>query len=353
MIVKKSFLFNHEMFVKGDVYIVGRGVTNWQTKNCEYIPVLDFFKQYSYTEKGNFKKIIIRTGGIGDLIALSTICYTISGSITFVTQAKYFPVFNYFQQKVNVIDYRQPLVRNAGIKKLENIKKTYRLLNLSDAIENGGQENWYDVFRKSIKCKYELPKSPLFKCFERKTDNSLLISHRATASMRTAPLSVIYNAILKTPELDKYRPVKVNEFDITSLEDKAFVLEKDIQLEITRNITEYLNKLETPGMVISVDTGALHFREGLRLPAIGIYNAFTSACRTSGYHYTHSFDIKSNCDLQPCFLHENANGKHTKHCPKNELNKDFAPCFTPAFTPDIENQLIQGFKQSLATLNLS
>ena len=90
--------------------------------------------------------------------------------------------------------------------------------------------------------------------------------------------------------------------------------------EMGWSFDQYLNQLDRAKFVISVDTSAIHFREGIGKPALGLYGAFSADSRTKYYKFTKSIDIKSNCDIQPCFLHE-------KQCPKITTEK-FAPCLS-------------------------
>jgi ADP-heptose:LPS heptosyltransferase len=90
-------------------------------------------------------------------------------------------------------------------------------------------------------------------------------------------------------------------------------------------LEQYIADLYYAGFVISVDTSAIHFREGLAKPALGLYSSFSTESRTKYYTYTHSIDIKSPCTLAPCFM-------NFKRCPVGEQalkeygSQDYAPC---------------------------
>ena len=75
------------------------------------------------------------------------------------------------------------------------------------------------------------------------------------------------------------------------------------------------------------------FREGLGKPALGIYGAFSTESRTKYYKYTHSIDIKSSCNIQPCFRHD---GQMCKYVTKDSTH---APCLGKELSPDIEQQI--------------
>jgi ADP-heptose:LPS heptosyltransferase len=107
-------------------------------------------------------------------------------------------------------------------------------------------------------------------------------------------------------------------------------------------LTEYLYQLDTADFVISVDTSAIHFREGVGKPALGVYSSFTKESRTKYYIYTLSLDVKGNCPIQPCFKYDNS---ICPHITKESIN---VPCLSGE---SVSNQIESILINYLTTIN--
>jgi hypothetical protein len=116
----------------------------------------------------------------------------------------------------------------------------------------------------------------------------------------------------------------VHEYILTP-GDIQYAAQNEIAIISSANTSEYLDDVFYASMVVSVDSAAIHFREGVQLPAIGIYNAFSADCRTKYYRYTKSFDIEKVCPKQPCFMHQTA---INQVCEYAQLGSTEAPCFS-------------------------
>jgi hypothetical protein len=176
------------------------------------------------------------------------------------------------------------------------ISKTGMMYGDTD-IDNGSRDNWFEILSKSVGFEFhpEYGRPSLISLTNEVKDVCIVVSQSSSVN-RTASKS----------ELDK-------------LARKHFknVIHADEQ---GWTFSEYLHELDKAKFVISVDTSAIHFREGIGKPALGIYGAFSAESRTKYYEYTESINVKSDCDLQPCFLHQ-------QRCPKI-TNETFAPCLT-------------------------
>ena len=242
-----------------------------------------------YTTQKNL--LIIRSGGIGDLLALSTLVGIAERTI-FVTQSKYKPVFDWFKLPVVVRSFDDPIY---SVKFPETvIKSGYGVMVGEDIIEQGSSKNWYDVFYSAIG-RERVYGRPQLKDIGTGEGVECLIVAKASDPKRSA---------------DKY---KLGEICSRHYKQVVFADEQKWSLK------EYLNQLSRAQMVISVDTSAIHFREGLGKPALGLYGAFGADSRTKYYEHTQSIDIIGGCDIQPCFLH------HDRRCPKGG---NIAPCMT-------------------------
>lgn len=311
------------------------------------------------THDGDFTNLIIlRSGGIGDLIALSTIVdYFGDCKVHFVTQKKYFPLFDWFENKPVLYDMFDPFLTNFNHSTRLTKYNKWARLQAEGVIENGHNRNWMELFYEFIGEKEPNPLwlRPDLKLFRinniiksnidehRQKTKSLLICNKATAMMRTCHASDIIEAL----------PDRVlNEYDIFVYGDNLSqrdlkripMYDHDTVIIGKTGIDKFLLDCYDADMVISVDTGALHFREGIRKPAIGIYNSFTVDSRCKYYKFTDSFDIKSNCELMPCFLHETA-ARH--HCPKGRAGDFAAPCFDSKVNKTLHEQLKEIFENHL------
>jgi hypothetical protein len=324
---------------------VARGLnSNKVTKALRFCDTSEIIKRA--VVGAEFKNLlIIRFGGIGDLIALTSIIdYFDDKNIYFVTQEKYMPLFDWFIEKPHLIPTNKPIFNNIKFK--DRRLDTWAEFNGNGVVEYGHKRNWFEVFfaltgvkpgdefyRPQLKTERITDKQSNIQKFSTGKP-SILICNKATAMMRTIKASTLIDCI---PDKDK------DKYDIFVHEIN---LDKDEQVDAIKipkcSYGDFFLDCYDSDMVISVDTGALHFREGIEKPAIGLYNAFTTDSRTKYYKYTKSFDIKSNCELQPCFIHET---EKIKNCPKGEGFS--APCFNPKFNVSLKEQLTKILKENL------
>src|SRR5690606_22255875 len=110
-----------------------------------------------------------------------------------------------------------------------------------DVIENGSDKNWFDVFYDETGIRGER-RPQLKNLYPEEPENYLLICHRSTSNMRSAPLSAIYNAINETPELNRFRPIKVHAVNLDR-EDWEFVKGKGIEVIQTGSLNDFLDDI--------------------------------------------------------------------------------------------------------------
>ncbi len=370
MLVTKPFRIKELQFNKGELYMSSpqhrksvfdafnlTGQIN-KTSNkidsyCKFFNFDDIFKKT--TAKNQTKNIfIVRYGGIGDLIALSSIIdYFENSNIHFITDKKYFPIFEWFENKPILYDCTKPIAKNF---KLNQDLGNWSKFQGEGIIETGHSKNWFELFFEFIDenepdSEYLRPQLITDRINYNKSNinrkngkKSLLICNKATAMMRTIAVSEIISSlpshILQEWDIFVYYN-NLSENDISFIKNCEHFLKINI---ISANLKTFLLDCFDADMVISVDTGALHFREAIHKPAIGLYNSFTTDARTKYYQYTKSFDIKSNCNLQPCFIHERPD---LKHCPKGTKESFAAPCFDSKYNLTLHEQLSKIFKENL------
>jgi len=355
MRIKITFSTGNHLFKKGELYPSSDHMkmtfTNWFNKQfldqgnekwlrmVEFVPSDEVFARAQ--KDGNFSDLImVRYGGIGDLIALTSVIDYFEGKrIHFITQEKYFAIFDWFENKPKVYDNRN------GIKE-PKYKKNWACYHSLNLIENGHDENWYHLFFKFIE--EDNPGEEFYRPVLKKerisnresniyksNKPSLLIVNRSTAMMRTIRINDILQAL---PNKETFN-IFVYEMGVDESINGINIIKSDLA-----DLEGFLLDCYDADYLISVDTGALHFREGIEKPAIGLYNSFTTDSRTKYYEHTKSFDIKSDCEHQPCFWHERA---MMKYCIKGNQSMFSAPCFDSKYNDKWIEQLIEIFKKEV------
>lgn len=277
-------------------------------------PIDYFFPNYA--EGDGAKRLLTHIGnGIGDIFAFSSLAWYLRDYPLQVHVAKRFhPVFDWFRRSdINLMDYYQPVGLGYNLAtRLTKYKGLHRL-----AIENAAVEyhtgNWYEAHYKRIGLDktpegYDRPMLKNYRINRALTwlnDQSVLISHRASCQMRSSHLADFYIPAREAyPDYNIY----VHEIDLTE-SDKEFANTVDIEVIPKCSIPQFLLNLYDADMVISTDSSAIHFREGTERPAVGVFGAMLQRSRTSGYKFTHSFDVKTGCPFQPCVIHEKVQGQ--------------------------------------------
>lgn len=353
----EMYLLSEQMKVMFDKKLMDSGLD----KVVEFVNLDELIKPLDLQHDDPAKVIVIRSGGIGDLIALSTVCETIGSRIHFLTQNRYLPVFDWYRDSSNIkgFDYTKPVFRDITYSKLLQLSRTTRYAKFDDTIENGSTENWFHVFYRNIgaEIKPELCRPILVSKKYLDSSNiaqnkpSVLICHRASANMRSISFRAIYRALLKLP-LKKACDLYVHEGNLTNDDFDYINLVGDESIKVIKanTTTEYLNDLYAATLTISVDTAAIHFREGVQKPAIGIYSSFTAECRTKYYRFTKSFNVTSPCEHQPCFIHQT---EMDQVCTKAEKGSLVAPCLDLNFNTSLLEQLRTNIEKALNELKIN
>jgi hypothetical protein len=284
------------VFKKNEVYVFNDHFKSLIPSNLiESIPFNDIAP---YTNQRTL--LIIRSGGIGDIIALSCLCRVPEQTIL-LTDKAIFPAADLWERKPAVKHFNQPLFTASSINELKRIIITIGRLEGEDIIMQGGSQNWYEVFYKSAGQPIgEL--RPKLREYKLETIKGCLIVEKSTSVNRTANLAELVAAAS------------------TQFEQVCIASQ---QKWTTRQYIEAVASFE---YCISVDTSAVHIREGLGLPTLALYGAFTTDSRTKGYKHTHAIDLadypypnQTEPRCVPCFKHGQT------PCNKNN-GTPFAPC---------------------------
>jgi hypothetical protein len=325
------------VYLPGDVVLIPEETYNAKDKlssTIEICDIEDIMPVFDINNKNIKNVLLIRSGGFGDLLALSSITeYLKDYNIYFYTQkAKFGEAINWHtNQNTKVFEHTTPLFRD--FKKYEAFARfrSWGYLNINGIVEVGAcHKNWYEVFFEQMGVKFEAKYGkpsltlPIIMDAENrlKSDKkSLLLCPRASSMIRTASLC---DLVLATNYLG-YQPF-VHRIDLFDGDEIICEMNNVKILDYCSSHDMFVN-LWFADMVLTVDSQPIHFREGIKKPCLAIYSSFTSDCRTKYYIHTKSVDIKSDCQMQPCFLHEWMNGEHIKYCQRgNGMNH--APCLS-------------------------
>lgn len=297
MIVKKPF----QNFQKDCVYWVNETNASIVPREyAEFVPAETIDKYDSHASM-----LLVRSAGIGDIIALSSLC-GYANQTTILTQTKYKPLKKYFDVPVTFKGFEEPLTVYSYPKGLHSFLQRTGMMYGDTDIDNGSRENWYEILSRSVNFEFDPEYArPQLRSLTNEVNDVCIVVSQSSSLNRTA-----------------------SKTDLDKLARKYFknVIHAD---EMKWSFEQYLHELDRARYVISVDTSAIHFREGIGKPALGLYGAFTTDSRTKYYKFTQSVNLKSSCDIQPCFLHDN------KRCPKATDN--FAPCLSNNINDEQQN----------------
>lgn len=269
-------------------------------------------------------------GGIGDVLAFSSLTEYLKGfPIQIHTTERYMPIFDWFKSdNITLKNWFDPIAFYYNPVKFRYM---HRISTEFAAVE-AGPVNWYKAFYNRIGLD-EIPEG--FGRPHLRTDRvsnwdplipggtkSILICHRSSCQMRSSRFQDFHLPIIRRDEnVDIY----VHEVDLMG-EDELYIdnyndiVEPKNRIRILPkdSISQYLLNLYDADMVITTDSAAIHFREGIEKPALGVFAAMTTKSRTSEYKFTKSFNVKSDCEHQPCFIHELIKGQVCKNAEEGD-----------------------------------
>lgn len=299
----------------------------------------EWFRDYKYPSKNPV--LFLRTGGIGDICALSTIFAELDNRITLATMPQYRAVIQWMNRQPDIIkDVTRAVYEGMSHGNWLRHFQNTRYANWEGHVENFQTRNWYEIFCDGIELPFrpELGRPDLTterivatdKMRPQLCQNSLLICHRASTYMRTVEL----HTVLKAVEASRFA-----EWKLYIHEQNLLPAERELLDEWPRKVNiiprgtmhQCLLDWYDAGFVLTCDSGAIHFREGVQRPALAMYASFHPESRTKYYQYTRSAYFHSLCPDQPCFLHETA---EIKSCP---AGKDIAhaPCLGKEWNPSL------------------
>jgi ADP-heptose:LPS heptosyltransferase len=334
---------------------------------------LDRFTKDSFTKFTN--PIILRTGGIGDLIALSSLSTFIvdelkinEESLVFVSQEKYKAVFDWYKYNLKFVSYFAPITNWISKNVLDKNKlfKKYKTIFFEGVIENSN-DNWFNVQFNQIGIKnldqtYGRPRLRTTRINNLpsnidKSKKSILINPRSTAIIRSMMFKDLYESVIAIIGDDDVN-IYVHDRNISEIDQEYIDFIKDSRINVinAKTLSDFFLDAYDADLTMSVDTALLHFREGIEKPGIGLYGQFPYECRSLHYKYTLSFNIQSKCPHMPCFIHVQ---KPDQICPfqqdlidNNEYDIKYfktAPCTNSNWNIDVVNQITTKSREYLLT----
>jgi hypothetical protein len=326
-----------------------KDVDNLQKKGVINItPIDETFNRYKVGEQA-FPLFTHIGGGVGDIIVFSAITAFLSDHRIIVhTEEKFRPIFEWFRYPVMFKNWHSTIVENhTPANRITRYKNLKRLPLEWSAIQSH-DTNWYDGFFQRIGLEkaqegYDRPilnTNRISHLPQLIKKNSILICHRASCQMRSSHFEDFYPAVR---EAFPNKTIYVHDVDLTE-SDQYFIANQMVR---RRNIVilpqctmgQFLTNLYDADMVVTTDSSAIHFREGLEKPCLGVFGAMTIQSRASTYSFTRSFNTESPCPHQPCFIHELRKGQV---CPNATEGDRVARCQSG---PEFQLQLYRELKK--------
>jgi hypothetical protein len=336
------------VFKPGELYLIsgkqaekqGTGVTVYNAHN--------FMAGFNYEkDKGCRNVMFICGGGIGDILAMSSLCFLLDDrNVHFLTNKKNYDVFKWFLKEVKLYDMHETIFTDYTFKSRNLKYSSWRRGKTEMTVVSNNRADWYGVLLKAIgveriSAEFFRPQLKTERISDKLSNitvpNGLLICNQSSCMMRNIEFKEIYVSL---PERVK------SEYVLYAYSDNVNGNKNypDVNFIKADSIGDFFLDLYDAAMVITVDSSAIHFREGVEKPAICLFNSFTKEIRTSQYQFTKSFNISSPCDKQPCFKHELNPGDLCEKVSKWQYS---APCFRGEDNPGLHEQLNKIFEEEM------
>ena len=308
----------------------------------------DYYVPYNGQNLDNKSLLIMRTGGIGDILFTQPIIKYIKEKyptcrIVFATSVKYEKLFDCWPKGLVDQWIFMPFGRQTMI-------DTYAHISLEGLIERCKESekiNVYDLFCKAFKLdiNFETQKEYLPELIPEETDiqkyrlivpaNSVVFQHRSTSPLRslnTKEHVALVNEILKTGKniifLDEPKLEYLYDIVISKCENKEKVFNF---CKYSESIKDAIAIISLTDGVIGVDSSFIHIAAALKKKVLGIYGAFRAELRMKYYENSDYIQLDTcTCPNFPCFYH----GQDSDYCPSYSSRLPIA-CMN-----QIDNELI-------------
>lgn len=295
-----------------------------QDKAFTLYDITQFFPDF--TARPNARLLFTHLGGgIGDVLAFSAVAEYLRGrTITAHCLPQHHVLFKWFtNHDIKLKGMYEPIFTDFTSANRITKYAQYARLRLEYAAIEAREVNWYDAMfaRLGVPTPVGLTRPQLVERQEYTTQytKSILIQHRASCQIRSSSLADFYEPVRRVyPKAS----ICVFESDLTQA-DKAYAKTVKITVLPALRLEQYLFMLQRFALVVSTDSSAIHFREGLGKPCLSVYGAMTTESRTRDYIYTRSFNVQTGCQYQPCFKHQLS---ITDFCPAHTPGENTAKC---------------------------
>lgn len=285
------------------------------------------------------KVIIMRSGGIGDLLAYSSIAkfLRLQGITPIIrTIQEFSSLGEWFDLPVEGQSYFDP-AKKVSSDKVHIIPIEYNI--------SSKHQHWFEMWFQGMNAPFT-PEfgRPYLRVYKQSSnirgkDKSILIQPRSSKLMKSAPFAYVYKAVRDVYKKNKIfvHGSNLEQFDLEFIE---YMNDKNVYILPNVNLENYLADVAAAWLTVSVDTAVTHLREGVRKPGLGIFNCFDAKSHTLYYQYTKNIDVKSSCNKQPCHFHEPG----TNLCSMAKPGLKVGPCFlkpiNTSFIDDVREALI-------------
>ncbi len=346
---KLTFDKRERQYRKGNLACVPVNQQLLSLPGVAVLPAAEIFRDYTPGEP--CKVFTHLSEGIGDIVAFSAVAKYFEDQgkqITVFVNSRFFDVFDLFEcRNIDVRDFWSPVVGNYSFQARLTTSRTMRRLPIEYAITKGGTKNWFEIYFEKcgitdVSPEYLRPRldTSYLKDLYLLQENPVLLCPKSSTQIRSSSLQDFHIACNTAVPGLQYMAFKRD----LNPDEIAYAEQNDIYLEES-NFQDFLYWVSIASVVVSTDTAALHIREGLQRPALGVYGAFTTDARTKYYKYTHSFNTASRCEFQPCFKHQR---QKVDNC-QAYAGQPVAPCQSGT---DFVEQLSLEFEKYYQTLNL-
>jgi hypothetical protein len=269
-------------------------------------PVTEVFKDYRIHSTA--KQVFIQmSDGIGDYFFFSAVVKWLHDfrgiDVTLFVDRKLWPVMEWFEEPIFLRHFSDQIVRN-----YKPFTNTPERLAFEYAGVEGRERLWisclFDRIGASPSPDYLRPRlrtDRVSNLHAMIPSDGVLICHRASSPSRSSRFEDFYRPWNECNPLD---PVYVHQTDCTPQDLEFIKACENVTVLPKVTIERYLLNVYDAAFVISTDSSAIHFREGVEKPALGVYASMEAKSRTAHYLHTKSIDVKSDCPFQPCYFHQ-------------------------------------------------
>ena len=317
------------------------------------------WKKPDFNNVKNKRLLIIRHGGIGDLLFITPIIKKMKIKypelkITLMTRIMYHSLFNNFPYIDKLVDHAWPNIFSL-------LTHDY-IVFLDKSIEidkDAREKNVYDLFSEKyfgIKLDNSEKKPVLFVDQYELNKIASSVPFITDGSCLTIGVQIRAGSPIRTPSYDFWvkliikllRDIPNTKIYLITEKNMAFWAEKIKTMVICRepgltddiinfghysqNIQSLIALIEMLDLIIAPDSSSVHIAAGMDIPTICIYGPFPSRLRIKYYPKAIGLDASAEC--APCFTHGH------KPCKKaREKGLYWSPCFNNLKTEEIVNKV--------------